>query len=172
VCTGRPIRDDPDMARNREIRLNYVGAFLGLPTSSATTFRITRTRHSPSLQQGRSQLRESTKRAIMTHPNHDQKPARLDTDASLFSAAAIPLNKDASQQYVTSTHANERELLAVVEAPQVWCHRLEVAPSYCISEATDRMIMPPTSSPTNEIAASTAGQKCYRHTPWCGDTCP
>jgi hypothetical protein len=64
------------------------------------------------------QLRESTKRAIMTHPNLEQKPARLDTDASLISAAAIPLNKDASQQYVTSTHANERELLAVVEALQ------------------------------------------------------
>jgi hypothetical protein len=82
------------MARNREIRLNYVGPFLGLPTSSATTFRITRTRHSPSLQQGKvqrqvfMQLRESTKRAIMTHPNHDQKLARLDTDASLLSAAA------------------------------------------------------------------------------------
>jgi len=83
------------------------------------------------------QLRESTKRAIMTHPNHDQKPARLDTDASLFSAGAIPLNKDASQQYVTSTHANERELLAVVEAPQVWCHRLEVAPSYFRSHGQD-----------------------------------
>ena len=67
----------------------------GTPTSSATTFRITRTRHSPSLQQGKvqrqvfMQLRESTKRAIMTHPNHDQKPARLDTDASLLSAAGI-----------------------------------------------------------------------------------
>jgi hypothetical protein len=104
------------MARNREIRLNYVGAFLGLPTSSATTFRITRTRHSPAT--AFMQLRESTKRAIMTHPNHEQKPRDWTQMPAYFQPQQSSLNKDASLQYGMSTHANERELLAVVEAPR------------------------------------------------------
>jgi hypothetical protein len=100
------------------------------------------------------QLRESTKRAIMTHPTHEQKPRDWTQMPAYFQPQQSSLNKDASLQYGTSTHANERELLAVVEAPRSGAtdsrlHRR-------ILEAKDSMIMPPTSSPTNEIAASTA----------------
>jgi RNase H-like domain found in reverse transcriptase len=65
-----------------------------------------------------------------------------------FQPQQSSLNKDASQQYHRDSRAltpawrnypaNERELLAVVEVLQVWCHLLEVAPR--ILEATDSMI--------------------------------
>jgi hypothetical protein len=72
------------MARNREIRLNYVGAFLGLPTSSVPYYADT--------AQPCNSL-HATARVNQTgnydSPHPRTETAGLDTDASLLSAAAI-----------------------------------------------------------------------------------
>jgi hypothetical protein len=115
------------------------------------------------------QLRESTQRAITTHRHHEQKPARLDTDASLFAAAAI-LTQQGRITAVWSRAltpaernypANERELLAVVEALQAWCRLLEVAPRILESHGQHAQChqhpAQPTKSPHQPLDRSATG---------------
>lgn len=93
-----------------------------------------------------NRIREIACHIITTTPHNPQQSARLTTDASLFGIGAILSQRGritaiwsrsltpAERNYP----ANERELLAVVEALRNWRHFLETCPSILV--ATDSMI--------------------------------
>lgn len=101
-----------------------------------TTFRITRTRHSPSLQQGRSAASSlhATARVNQTG-NYDSPQPRSETCAIGHRCQPIFSRSDPTQQgritAVCHEHSRQWERTAGrCGGPPGLCHRLEVAPSY------------------------------------------